>query len=145
MVESRPDHISATCYVFKGVDEQTLDVETGQPIKVALKLMRLKEQFQREVSTRDKGFNQEHVMHILQTHPEVGSLTMNSWPDEVVDVEADATGQLTKTDAEKLYLLVMPLADRNLFVALKQERWAGRNMPFLPSPLPPFCYLIDGQ
>ena len=67
-------------------------------------------------------------MHILQTHPEVGSSTFNSWPDEVVDVEADATGQLTKINAEKLYLLVMPLADRNLFVALKQERWAGKNM-----------------
>ena len=39
-------------------------------------------------------------------------------PDEVMDVEADATGQLTKVNAEKLYLLAMPLADRNLFVAL---------------------------
>ena len=46
----------------------------------------------------------------------------------MIDVEADATGQLTKTNADKLYLLVMPLADRNLFVALKQERWAGKNM-----------------
>ena len=49
-------------------------------------------------------------------------------PDEVMDVEADAMGQLTKNNAEKFYLLVMPLADRNLFVALKQERWAGKNM-----------------
>ena len=128
ITESRPEHISATCFVFKGVDEHTIDKETGLPIKVALKLMRLKDQFQREISTRDKEFNQEHVMRILQTHPEVGSSTFNSWPDEVVDVEADATGQLTKTNAEKLYLLVMPLADRNLFVALKQERWAGKNM-----------------
>ena len=128
ITESRPEHISATCFVFKAVDEHTLDKETGQPIKVALKLMRLKDQFQREISTRDKEFNQEYVMHILQTHPQVGSSTFDSWPDEVVDVEADATGQLTKANAEKLYLLVMPLADRNLFVALKQERWAGKNM-----------------
>ena len=49
-------------------------------------------------------------------------------PDEVMGVEADATGQLTKANAEKLYFLVMPLADRNLFVALKQERFAGKNM-----------------
>ena len=128
ITESRPEHTSATCFVFKAVDERTIDKETGLPIKVALKLMRLKDQFQREISTRDKVFNQEYVMHILYTYPEVGSSTFNSWPDEVMDVEADATGQLTKANAEKLYLLVMPLADRNLFVALKQERWAGKNM-----------------
>ena len=128
ITEPRPDHISATCFVFKAVDEHTIDKETSQPMKVALKLMRLKDQFQREISTRDKEFHQEHVMHILQTYPEIGSSTFDSWPDEVVDVETDATGQLTKTNAEKLFLLVMPLADRNLFVALKQERWAGKNM-----------------
>ena len=128
ITESRPEHISATCFVFKAVDEHTIDKETGQPIKVALKLMRLKAQFQREISTRDKEFSQDHVMNILQTHPKAGSSTFDSWPDEVVDAEADATGQLTKANAEKLYLLVMPLADRNLFVALKQERWAGKNV-----------------
>ena len=128
ITEPRPEHISATCFVFKAVDEHTIDKETSQPMKVALKLMRLKDQFQREISTRDKEFHQEHVMHILQTYPEVGSSTFDSCPDEVMDVEADATGQLTKANAEKLFLLVMPLADRNLFVALKQERWAGKNM-----------------
>ena len=128
ITEPRPEHISATCFVFKAVDEHTIDKETGLPIKVALKLMRLKDQFQREISTRDKEFHQEHVMHILQTYPEVGSSTFDSCPDEVMDVEADVTGQLTKANAEKLFLLVMPLADRNLFVALKQERWAGKNM-----------------
>ena len=128
ITEPRPEHISATCFVFKAVDEHTIDKETSQPMKVALKLMRLKDQFQREISTRAKELNKEHVMHILQTHPEVGSSTFDSWPDEVMDIEADATGQLTKTNAEKLFLLVMPLADRNLFVALKQERWAGKNM-----------------
>ena len=128
ITEPRPEHISATCFVFKAVDEHIIDKETGQPIKVALKLMRLKDQFQREISTRTKDFDQEHVMALLQTYPEVGSSTFDSLPDEVVDVEADATGQLTKANAEKLFLLVMPLADRNLFVALKQERWAGKNM-----------------
>ena len=58
----------------------------------------------------------------------ISDVGQDNEPDEVVDVEADATGQLTKANAEKLYLLVMPLADRNLFVALKQERWAGKNM-----------------
>ena len=128
ITEPRPEHISASCFVFKAIDEHTIDTETGQPIKIALKLMRLKDQFQREISTRDKLFDQEYVMHILQTHPQVGSSTLDSCPNDVVDVEADATGQLIKTNAEKLYMLVMPLADRNLFVALKQERWAGKNM-----------------
>jgi serine/threonine protein kinase len=32
-----------------------------------------------------------------------------------------------KSDAEKLFALVMPLADRNLFTALKQEHWPGKN------------------
>ena len=127
ITDSRPEHISATCYVFKGEDMGRLD-DNRQPTKVALKLMRLKDQFRREISIREKGFNQEHVMHILQTHPEIGSSMFDSWPNEVVDVEADATGQLTKANAEKLVLLVMPLADRNLFVALKQERWAGKNI-----------------
>ena len=300
ITESRPEHISATCFVFKAVDEHTIDKETGQPIKVALKLMRLKDQFQREIAARGKDFNNQMVMNVLQrmrpnllqklsSHvclgvyrsSQVGVYTKQSsyrcvdhalvetfyrlrsedptklvsryhcsrhehelslmptnddrecdvcgyirensprftcricdfdicqpcfnklddhqqlppesttWiftmqvgkdqsetvlarsegptlrvshavftnfkvedgedgtvvvvdvqtaatatpdvgqdigPDEVVDAEADATGQLTKTHAERLYLLVMPLADRNLFVALKQERWAGKNM-----------------
>ena len=95
--------------MFKAVDEHTIDKEAGQPIKVALKLMRLKDQFLREISTRDKKFHQEHVMHILQTYPQIGSPTLGSWPDEVMDVEADTIGQLTKANAEKFYLLVMPL------------------------------------
>ena len=300
ITESRPEHISATCFVFKAVDEHTIDKETGQPIKVALKLMRLKDQFQRELATRDKDFNNQMVMNVVQqmrpnplhtlssqvniggvyrlsqvgvysrssyrcvenvlvettyclrsedpakTAPsgrcskhehalspnlashldrsncnvclkdncaayacapcnfgicttcfnkEVGhqefpaesttwlltvqdgkdqpetelarseeptlrvsdavfsnikvedgedgavivvdvqtaatmtpDVEQDNEPDEVVDVEADATGQLNKANAEKLYMLVMPLADRNLFVALKQERWAGKNM-----------------
>ena len=293
ITEPRPEHISATCFIFKAVDEQTIDSETQQPIKVALKLMRLKAQFERELSVRDKGFNHEFVMNVMQymrpnkknfytfsfggtfdytqlglylmttyqyvektlvetvyrlraENPkqleskyriskhehdlvartesgfeqnlcglcrgmkpeyscpicygkcffflckkcfdneedrlELGPTEGTTWlltiqegkdapekelarskgptvrvsdavfpgikiedgngvvfvadvgqdnepePDEVMDVEADATGQLTKVNAEKLYLLAMPLADRNLFVALKQERWAGKSM-----------------
>ena len=296
ITEPRPEHISATCFVFKAVDEHTIDSETSQPMKVALKLMRLKDQFQREISTRDKEFNNQMVMNVLQQvrpnslhkatsqvnkcgvyhlsqvgvysskssyrcvenalvetvyrlrsedptklvyrarcskhehdlslnpidnergcdvceaessqytctpcnfdicetcfnkedesnpaesttwlftvqvskdqpetelsrsdAPTAGvsdavfstikvsegengtvivtdiqsamtvspDVTQDNEPDEMVDVEADAKGQLTKTNAEKFYLLVMPLADRNLFVALKQERWAGKNM-----------------
>ena len=129
ITELQPEHISATCFVFKAVDEHTLESETGQPIKVALKLMRMKAQFLRELSARNKGFSHEYVMNVLQTYPaDAHPSTMENWKDDVNDVEADPTGQLTKINAEKLFLLVMPLADRNLFVALKQERWAGRNL-----------------
>ena len=128
ITDPRPEHISATYFLFNAVDEQTIDSETGQPVKVALKLLRLKSHFQREISIRVKEFSPEYVMNVLQTYPEIGSSKFDSWPDEVMDVEADATGQLTKTNAEKFFVLVTPLADRNLYVALKQERWAGKNM-----------------
>ena len=132
IIEQRPEHMSATCYVSKAVNESILD-ESGYPIRVALKLMKDKTHYNRELSTRSKAFNHEYVVSLLQAHSAVeSSLTAkNNQTDnniEYGDVEADATGQLTKTNAEKLYLLVMPLADRNLFVALKQERWAGKNM-----------------
>ena len=128
ITDPRPEYISTTYYLFKGIDEQTIDVETGQPIKVMLKLMRSKSHFQREMSTRTKELSRSFVVNVLQSYPDIGSSTLDSWPDEMVDVEVDVTGQLTKTNAEKFYLLAMPLADRNLFVALKQERWAGKNM-----------------
>ena len=35
---------------------------------------------------------------------------------------------MMKEAAERMYCIVMPLADKNLFVSLKQERWAGRVM-----------------
>eukprot|EP01034_Spumella_vulgaris_P019694 gene19694-25200_t len=35
--------------------------------------------------------------------------------------------QLTKAEAESMYCVVMPLADRNLFVALKQERFVAQE------------------
>ena len=34
ITEPRPEHISATCFIFKAVDEQTIDSETQQPVKV---------------------------------------------------------------------------------------------------------------
>ena len=121
-MNKRPEHMSATCFVFKAVDDEDM----GKPI--ALKLMKNKAQFKRELSTRVKGFDQQFVMGVLKTYPHVDSEQFQHALDDITNVEADATGQLTKTDAEKLYLLVMPLADRNLFVALKQERWAGKSM-----------------
>jgi len=47
LLETRPEHISATCFVYKAVDEKTIDSETQQPMKVALKLMKKKSEFLR--------------------------------------------------------------------------------------------------
>ena len=128
LTELRPEHISATCFVFKAMDEHTIDPETKQPLKVALKLMRFKSQFVRELSVRSRDFSHEHVMNVLQAHPALDSEAFRRMPDEVKDAQADAVGQLTKPNAEKLFMIVMPLADRDLFYALKHERWAGRIM-----------------
>jgi serine/threonine protein kinase/ankyrin repeat protein len=158
ITEARPEHMSATCYVFKAVDERTVDLD-GHSLSVALKLMRNGAQFRREVAARDRGFAAEYVVNVLATYP-AASLpspvplplpsplsspvtsqhAVGKWGNEVGqmgqveqevgerEMDLDSTGQLTKANAERLYLLVMPLADRNLFVALKQERWAGKSM-----------------
>ena len=113
--------------MFKAIDEHDIDRETNQPRKVALKLMRRKDQFNRELATRECQFNSDYVMDVLRTHP--SEEQRNGWPKVVTDIVVDPiTGTLKKADAEKFFLLVTPLADRNLFVAFKQERWAGKDM-----------------
>ena len=43
-----------------------------------------------------------------------------------VDGETATRRGLSKEDAERLYLIVMPLRERNLYMAMEQERFAGR-------------------
>jgi hypothetical protein len=53
LIEPRPEHTSATCFVFKAVDEMELTEEGKRTMRrVALKLMRHKNQFVRENSVR---------------------------------------------------------------------------------------------
>ena len=205
--ELRPEAVSSTCYVFKAVDEHIVDKETSLPLKVALKLVRKKTPFLREMKARDREFSDEFVVNVLAStlgsntdlskknlhvavqlmlgmenpSPSPGAILTNGaigpsstaaaiaaggggtsgiesgnqsvngdgmktpdgtrtpnkmskfaaldgLPEDMEDVEADATtGMLTKLQAQKLFLLVMPLADRNLYTSLKQERWAGRD------------------
>ena len=66
ITDQRPEHASNFCYVFKAVDESIIDSETQQPIKVALKLMRLKAQFLRESEVRSKNFSHDFVVNALQ-------------------------------------------------------------------------------
>jgi serine/threonine protein kinase len=53
--------------------------------------------------------------------------SLKDWDEHIeTSAEAEHTGSgLSKKQAEELFCLVMPLADRNLYVALKQERFAG--------------------
>ena len=70
--ELRPASVSSTCYVFKAVDEHIIDKETSLPLKVALKLVRKKTPFLREMKARDRGFSDEFVVNVLPTTVEEG-------------------------------------------------------------------------
>ena len=134
---TQPAHQSATCIVYEAFDEGNIDANghTVPPVPVALKFMSKKLQFIREVSARGQNFSPHMVIDIIRTHPETKNTheasslldRLQSLEDDV-PLPDDTSKQLPKEDAEKLYCLVMNLADRNLFVAIKQERFAGRNM-----------------
>ena len=114
----RPEHKSATCYVFVAKDRDDLDA-LGDPRPVAIKLMRIEAQFQREIDARGQGFDSTFVMPILCTYEPKGGAPPSA---------SDGVDMLSKEEAESFYALVMPMADRNLFVAIKQERFAGVDM-----------------
>jgi len=57
-VDPEPEHISSSCYVFKGKDR-----DAGlEDVKVAIKLMRSKEQFLREMRV-----NNTYPLYVLYT------------------------------------------------------------------------------
>ena len=117
-----PDHTSKTCTVYRAWDEMD-----GSK-KVALKLMRMKAQWQREQDVRRCGFDEEFVINVINTlHP---GQTISQAPEEIPEEAMAESGivALSKSNAERLFCLVMPLADRNMYVALKQERWAPHNL-----------------
>ena len=104
---------------------------------VALKFMFVKSQFLREINVRACKFNADMVIDIIRTHPSISSTMSEEEQTRVLasyadSVELDGTvstaysGEkkrgLSKGDGEKLFLVVMPLAERNLFVVTKQER-----------------------
>ena len=50
---------------------------------------------------------------------------LQAYPQHVydgLDLDADS-GEMTKDNAEQFYSIVLPMADRNLYSALKQEKW----------------------
>jgi serine/threonine protein kinase len=146
VTESRPEHMSATCFVYKAIDEKDVDNE-GQQLAVALKLMLKKDQFKRELTARHMNFSSDHVMDVLRTHPDTGTdmSSVDSYPDDIsLTIERNGL-LLTKAQAEQLLCIVMPLADRNLFVAVKQERFAGRNMEEVRHIFLQICHCVKGM
>ena len=60
-----PIHTSATCFVFRAMEETTGLDGKAVSVPVAIKLMRVYSQYLREISTRDHGFKNEHVINIF--------------------------------------------------------------------------------
>jgi hypothetical protein len=61
---------------------------------------------------------------------------INDWPEDTFEnnpalLEKKETQKMKKETAEKMFCIVMPLAERNMFVALKQERFAGLRLTIL--------------
>ena len=160
--EDRPTHQSATCLVFKATDVRKNSF-------VALKLMRRKDQYDREIEQRrrlnafegslnkaseyvvldvdrkegkleagnEEGSWPEVSYTTLDQEPEQASVQANELTVSASDVPQEQQPEKTqvtiatfvsKQFAEKYYLIVMPLADKNLFSAFKSERWAGKNI-----------------
>ena len=149
-------HQSRTCCVYLALDECNVD-EDGNitPMAVAIKFMFNKAQYLREIGAREYDFDPIYVINVLRCYPEIPvgisvaerDSILSSFAD-IVDLnnvmtsvaEADGTATddaaegtsknkgLTKPVAEKMYAIVMTLAERNLYVAMKQERFAGRDL-----------------
>ena len=99
--------MSSNCYVFKAVDEHIIDKETSLPLKVALKLVRKKTPFLREMKVREQDFSDDFVVNVLSTNIETSntetgltnmfssvptSLTMNSTSPLSINVTMDSLG-----------------------------------------------------
>eukprot|EP01041_Mallomonas_annulata_P015054 gene15054-biopygen7915 len=109
--EGPAEHTSATCTV-------RLARDFGDGGKwVALKFMQHKDQFQREVESREQAnFDNEFVISTLHCY--------DAEIDEVYKVEAAKKGFHP-------FCVVMPAAERNLGTVLAHEHIAGRDWPQL--------------
>jgi ankyrin repeat protein/serine/threonine protein kinase len=124
--QSKAEHCSSTTYVFKGVDESVMD-KNGNYQPVAIKLMRYKSQFLKEITSRKANqIDDEFVVQVVSHYPPTTE-EAESWPEDIGHNDFGQEFSMTKSQAEKMFCVVMTLADRNMFVSLKQERFAGRN------------------
>eukprot|EP01031_Cornospumella_fuschlensis_P037879 gene37879-46013_t len=125
--QSKPEHCSATTIVFRAIDESSPD-ENGNYQPVAIKLMRFKQHFEKELFARKcYKLDDDYIVNVVASYPKEEQLPQ--WPADIGEtLLSEAQEQsLTKDQVEKMYCVAMRLADRNMFVSLKQERFAGRN------------------
>jgi len=123
-----PEHQSATCFVFRAWDDFDLD-ENCAPKRVAVKLMSNKTHWLRELNSRKQEFGSDCVIDVVARYPEDLSVDLDTQSySETLIGKSGVSGVLSKKQAESMYAIIMPLADRNMFVAMKQERWVGNNL-----------------
>jgi ankyrin repeat protein len=122
--QTKPEHCSATSFVFKAVDLSEID-ENGEPKSVAIKLMRFKSHFLKEIRSREEHqLNNDTIIQVIEHFPREENI--DSAPEDAGIVEVSGSA-ISKSEAESLFCIVMTLADRNMFVSFKQERFAGRD------------------
>jgi hypothetical protein len=114
-------HKSSTCAVVFADDHTTIDGVDGAS-RVALKFMKNKEQFDRELTSRKELSDDD-----ITSRSVVGVIRGHSADNEAAFV--NSTKEYRQGDfAEFKFLLVMPLGDRNLLDAINAEHFAGEDM-----------------
>ena len=125
------------------------DNESEVTADVAIKLITNKEQFCRELYFRKLSLSDDYVVCVRAFYPILNQSNNNndnnnmnesdsygSYIDQInvsaehpsnISISLNNLKSLSKELAEKLYCIVMPFGDRNLYVTLKQERFAGRD------------------
>ena len=137
--QALPEHQSQTSVVFKAIDESA-DESKGEPKNVALKLMRLESQFYKELEARkNHHFNPSYIVEVLRSYSPLDRTNsegrrmsikkLTSKRQLFDDIEEPShENSIRKDGAESMYCIVMPFVDRNMFVAMKQDRFAGKDM-----------------
>ena len=123
-IDDTPEHQSATCFVYKALDAQANDSV------VALKLMRYRSHFLKELKTRKCVLDSGMVVAIINSFPTSDqNVGLNEDCFASQDEAVQSLTHLTKGQAEKMFCMVMPWAERNMFVSLKQDGYTGgRNL-----------------
>jgi hypothetical protein len=140
IIDQRPEHVSASCFVYKAIDEMSTADGSHNSV-VAMKLMRYQSHFLCELNARKYNLDPLLIMNVLASYPvaeDILTLPVDVFANDELFSSSMPT-LLNKTLAENMYCLVMPWAERNMFVALKQERFAGKDMDEVRYIFPKYC------
>ena len=106
------EHRSSTCEVYLAVDEMS-----DNKVTVALKFMKNKDQFERELVARSRcNLSEEYVLGVIRNHNE----TESKYRSNLALTSANEQLQLP-------FCLVMNAAERNLHSVLLHEHVAGKD------------------